>query len=70
MPKRKKFPIIGPIIAFIKEAYLELKKVSWPKKKDVVNMVVVVVLAIVIGALVIGAIDYGLTYGVRTLLLK
>ncbi len=70
MSKKRKLFIIGPIAGFVKEAFLELQKVSWPKKKEVANMGVIVVLAIVIGAIVIGAIDYGLTYGVRTLLLK
>lgn len=67
---KKRIPIIGPIISFIKEAYAELRKVSWPKRKEVAKMVIVVVVSIVIGAFILGALDYGLTSLVKTLLLN
>ena len=70
MSRKKRLPIIGPIFIFLKEAYIELRKVSWPKKKEVVGMVIVIVASIIIGAILIGALDYGLTYGAKTLLLK
>jgi len=42
-----------------KETYFELKKVTWPTKKDIVNYSVVVLVFMVIMGVIIGMIDLG-----------
>ena len=42
-----------------KEMYFELKKVTWPTKKDMINYSVVVLVFIVIMGVIIGVIDLG-----------
>lgn len=46
---------------FIKEAKVELKKVIWPTKKDVVRMTILILIASVIVGAFIGSLDYGFT---------
>ena len=43
---------------YINEAYGELKKVSWPKKEEIVGSTWIVILFVIILALVLGAIDF------------
>lgn len=56
------------VFRFIREAYAELKKVVWPKKKEVVNKTLIVVVAMVLSALIIGILDYGLSQGINVLI--
>ena len=42
-----------------KEMYCELKKVTWPTKKDMINYSIVVLVFIVIMGVIIGVIDLG-----------
>ena len=42
-----------------KETYFELKKVTWPTRKDMVNYSLVVLVFMVIMGVVIGVIDLG-----------
>ena len=42
-----------------KEMFFELKKVTWPTKKDMINYSAVVLVFMVIMAIIIGVIDLG-----------
>ena len=42
-----------------KEMFFELKKVTWPTKKDMINYSIVVLVFIVIMGVIIGVIDLG-----------
>ena len=42
-----------------KEMYFELKKVTWPTKKDMINYSIVVLVFIAIMGVIIGVIDLG-----------
>ena len=44
---------------FFKNMFHELKKVSWPGKKEVVNYTIVVFAFMVIMGIIIGLIDFG-----------
>ncbi len=46
------------IIRFVKESYIELKKVSWLSKKEVLMSSLVVIILIVIMSIYIGIIDF------------
>jgi len=49
---------INQIIQFVKESYLELKKVSWLSKKEVVASTIVVVLFIFLLSIFVGLVDF------------
>jgi len=49
---------VSKIKNYINEAYGELKKVSWPKKEEIVGSTWIVILFVIILALVLGAIDF------------
>ncbi len=49
---------INSIIKFVKESYVELKKVTWLSRKEVVASSIVVVILIIIMSIYIGIIDF------------
>jgi preprotein translocase subunit SecE len=56
MEKILKFP--NNLIQFIKEAYAELKKVTWLSKKDVMRATLGVIIVVIIFAIYVGLIDF------------
>jgi preprotein translocase subunit SecE len=44
-------------ISFVKESYEELRKVSWPNKKQVVNYTFIVIGASIVVAVFLGTLD-------------
>lgn len=57
-------------IQFLREVKTELKKVTWPTRKDTLAGTVVVLVAVFIIALFLGIVDSGLSAFVRELLKK
>lgn len=55
---------------FLREVKTELKKVTWPSKKDALSGTVVVLVAVFIVALFLGIVDSGLSKLVKELLKK
>jgi len=49
------------VINFLKEVRLEISKVIWPKKKEVVKLTVTVLLISLIVAAYLGLLDFGFT---------
>ena len=49
--------MVQKIIDYIKKVYLELRKVTWPTRKDLINSTIVVVVISAIVALIIFALD-------------
>ncbi|MBU2052128.1 preprotein translocase subunit SecE [Patescibacteria group bacterium] len=45
-------------IRFLKEAIVELKKVVWPTKKQVLRLTIVVIIVSVATGILIGSLDY------------
>ncbi len=45
------------IINFIKEAYIELRKVTWPSRQQVINYTVVVIIISIVVAFFLGSLD-------------
>ena len=58
----------NPIVKFVRESIQELKKVVWPKKREVINKASIVVVSIIVAASLLGAIDYGLSQGIKLLI--
>jgi len=53
---------------FLREVKTELKKVTWPSRKDTLSGTVVVLVAVIIIAVFLGIIDSGLSSLVKLLL--
>jgi len=54
----KSFTMITPLINYIKESIEELKKVSWPTRKETVRLtLIVVIISAVVGAY-LGGLDF------------
>jgi preprotein translocase subunit SecE len=52
---------MNAIIDYLKDSFSELKKVNWPTKKEVVNLVLIILASVIIAGAIIGAIDFLLT---------
>ncbi len=48
------------IIRWFKDIISELKKVTWPSRKDLFNYTLAVIAVIAVAAILVGAIDFGL----------
>ena len=59
--KQKKQRKPGRIRKYFKEVGGELKKVTWPTKKELINYTGVVIVFVLVFAVVIGAMDWGLS---------
>jgi preprotein translocase subunit SecE len=77
---RKKFPVAGgaaekpkaPIfqssIQFLREVKIELKKVTWPSRKQTIGSTVVVIALVLLISLFLGFVDIGLSSLMRAVL--
>lgn len=45
-------------IRFLKEVFAELKKVSWPTRKDLISYTLAVIVFVLLFSVVIGALDF------------
>ncbi len=55
-------------IQFLREVRTELKKVTWPSRRDTLSGTVVVLVAVIIIAIFLGIVDSGLSSLVKQLL--
>jgi len=60
--------IIAQVRQFLKEARIELKKVTWPTPKQTLASTSVVILVSVVVSLFLGLVDFGLTKIVKLVL--
>ena len=51
----------NPIIRYFQSSFSELKKVTWPTKKEIINLTLMVVISIGIATLLVMGVDYILT---------
>lgn len=58
----------NPIVGYITSSYEELKKVSWPTGKTILNHTLIVVISSAIAIAITSAVDYGLTSLVQYLI--
>ena len=68
MKKRKISIKNSRTLAFLKEAFAELKKVVWPKKGEVIKKTIIVLASMLVIATIIGTLDYGLYQAVKFLI--
>jgi len=61
--------MIDRVITFLKEARIELQKVTWPTRSQTIRYTVAVILMSLVAAAFLGSLDIGFTYFVNTFVL-
>ncbi len=56
------------LVQFLKEVKIELKKVTWPSRKEAIGSTAVVIILVIIVAIFLGFVDFGLAQIVRMVL--
>ncbi len=59
---------MNKIIEFIKESYIELRKVTWPSKQEVINYTITVIFISIAVAVFLGALDMGFSSVIERIL--
>ena len=60
--------IFGKAAQFLREVKVELKKVTWPSRKQTIGSTVVVIALVIIISIFLGAVDLGLSSLIRIVL--
>jgi preprotein translocase subunit SecE len=60
--------IVEKIIRFLKEAKIELKKVTWPTPRQTLASTSVVIIVVIIVSIFLGIVDFGLAKAIRMVL--
>ncbi|MBW2595014.1 MAG: preprotein translocase subunit SecE [Deltaproteobacteria bacterium] len=60
--------MINRVTRFLKEARVELRKVTWPTPKEALASTSVVIVVVIIMSLFLGVVDLGLTRIIRLVL--
>ena len=69
VPAVKKEPnIIDKSLQFLREVRVELKKVTWPSRKQTLGATAVVIILVFIISLFLGLVDFGLSNLIRVIL--
>ncbi|MCG6912041.1 MAG: preprotein translocase subunit SecE [Deltaproteobacteria bacterium] len=59
---------IDKSLQFLREVRVELKKVTWPSRKQTIGSTVVVIILVVIISIFLGIVDFGLSNLIRAVL--
>lgn len=59
---------LDKILQFLREVKVELKKVTWPSRKQTIGSTVVVIVLVIIVSLFLGIVDIGLSSLIRVIL--
>jgi preprotein translocase subunit SecE len=60
--------MFAKITEFLREVRVELKKVTWPSRKETMASTVVVLITVIISAIYLGLVDYILSKIIRVFL--
>jgi preprotein translocase subunit SecE len=60
--------IVGKSIQFLREVKVELKKVTWPSRKQTMGSTLVVIILVMVISLFLGVVDLGLSGIIRVVL--
>ena len=61
---------MNKLTLYIKESIEEMKKVTWPTKKETYHYTVLIIGISLVMALFLGVLDYGFSEGIKTILFK
>ena len=59
---------VQKIVQFLKEVRFELKRVTWPSRKETLAGTMVVLIIVLIAASFLGIVDFGLSELIKTVL--
>ena len=68
IPEKKKDNFLDKAMQFLREVKVELKKVTWPSKKQTMGSTIVVIVLVMIISFFLGLVDMGLSSLVRVVL--
>ncbi|MGD9044717.1 MAG: preprotein translocase subunit SecE [Desulfobacterales bacterium] len=68
VPAKAKTNFIKSTVQFLREVKIELKKVTWPSRKQTIGSTVVVIALIILISLFLGSVDIGLSSLIRVVL--
>jgi preprotein translocase subunit SecE len=68
VPAKTKTNLFNSTVQFLREVKIELKKVTWPSRKQTIGSTVVVIALIIIISLFLGSVDIGLSSLIRAVL--
>ena len=68
VPAKTKTNFFNSTIQFLREVKIELKKVTWPSRKQTIGSTVVVIALIILISLFLGSVDIGLSSLMRAVL--
>jgi len=68
VPAKIKTNFFNKTIQFLREVKIELKKVTWPSRKQTIGSTVVVIALIILISLFLGSVDIGLSSLIRAVL--
>lgn len=68
VPAKSKANFIDSSVQFLREVKIELKKVTWPSRKQTIGSTAVVIAVIILISIFLGSIDIGLSSLIRVVL--
>ena len=68
VPAKAKTNFFNSAVQFLREVKIELKKVTWPSRKQTIGSTVVVIALIILISLFLGSVDIGLSSLIRAVL--
>jgi preprotein translocase subunit SecE len=68
VPAKTKTSLFNSTVQFLREVKIELKKVTWPSRKQTIGSTVVVIALIILISLFLGSVDIGLSSLIRAVL--
>jgi len=68
VPAKTKTNFFNSTVQFLREVKIELKKVTWPSRKQTIGSTVVVIALIILISLFLGSVDIGLSSLMRAVL--
>ena len=63
-------PFIERIVQYLHEVWVELNRVEWPSRREIISMTIVVVIVLLLMSLYLGLFDYIYTILVKQWLLR
>ncbi len=70
-PPRRRWPVpIERAIGYLREVWVELNRVDWPTRRELVSSTIVVVIVLVVMAVYLGSFDWFYTVLVKKFLLQ
>jgi preprotein translocase subunit SecE len=67
-PAKSKDNFINSSVQFLREVKIELKKVTWPSRKQTIGSTIVVIVVVIIISIFLGSVDIGLSSLIRAVL--